>query len=205
MQTFRCLDGEPHAVRCRDGETELYACFNQDPSPGDLLALRAGAVETVRRDFTVSKSLAEDYASSHRCHLLARLPGGRLVELSGSFGGACFATVLSLAEHSRIVVGFCGAQVVVDYSTGLRVERFGEDCMVHYFELAEPLLLMKTELAVVAFEGRSLQMLWRYEPAFGAPFHFEVDRDRQIVEGYEDLDGGLLDRFDLRRGPAVRR
>lgn len=205
METFSRLESEPHAVRCRDGAAELHAYFNQEPSEGELLALRVGAAETLRRDFTVSKSLAEDYACSHRCHLLARLPGGRLVELTGSFGGACFATVLSLAEHSRIVVGFCGAQVVVDYSTGLRVDLLGEDCMVHHFELAEPLLLMKTELAVVAFDARSLQLSWRYAPEFGAPFSFAVDRDQEIVEGYEDIDGGLLDRFDLRRGPAVRR
>lgn len=205
MKAFSRLGNEPHADRFRDGGAELHLYFNQDPSPGDSLALRAGAVDTVRSDFAVSESMAEDYGIPHRFTLLARVPGGRLIELTGSFGGACFATVLSFAEHSRIFVGLCGAQVVVDYSAGLRVDRFGEDCMVHYFELAEPLLLMKTELAVVAYDVSSLRCLWRYEPAFGAPFSIEVDRERGIVSGYEDIDGGLLERFDLRFGPAVER
>lgn len=116
-----------------------------------------------------------------------------------SIGGASFAELLPLPGH--VLIGMADHQLAVSCADPTRVRCFATEPYFHHLTLAGPMVLMKTELTIVAFDLQ-LQKRWEYEAPMGAPFSFQVDVELKRVTPFDDLEQEPMPPFDLLQGPG---
>lgn len=151
-------EGRPHVV-WEEAGIRCEAFWDVAPSPSELERCRAGArdVRTFKAPTEASWYTDDPIGWGGTFWLFVRLHGGRLAEVQGTYGACSFTNLLPMLDHSRVLVGMQGAQLVVDYASDLRIDKLDDDDMFHSWWNEGRLVMMKTELEVKAFDANSLK------------------------------------------------
>jgi hypothetical protein len=193
----------------------------QEPNVPEVTVQFEGTVLAAQwRDWAMkAKSLARntdvaihEFASRQRTEgfevddfcLRITLPTGQQTAIFGDFSiaGGSFAEFMPVPRTGHVLVGMADHQVVVHCEKDLRVVGLDSQSYFHHWALEGDVVLMKTELSILAFD-LVYSRLWEYESPQGAPFSFTVDAKSRLVSTFDDLEQSPMDRFDLVRGPKA--